>query len=178
MREEEKRVTWIYIREKVKKELRERKRRREREREEKSKRKWTTKKEPKEEYEKGDCTELEMICKKEGGERERESESERERVIEKEKERERKWEKVLARRDTVRMQKDRYYQWMKESKKERNCLKRSRLTEEVRWLVGGGGRETNQQAGERPLLLKGSISLPKNRSVFLGLFQEILNHSL
>lgn len=85
---------------------------------------------------------------------------------------------MLARRDTVRMQKDRYYQWMKESKKERNCLKRSRLTEEVRWLVGGGGRETNQQAGERPLLLKGSISLPKNRSVFLGLFQEILNHSL
>lgn len=60
-------------------------------------------------------------------------------MIEKEKERERKWEKVLARRDTVRMQKDRYYQWMKESKKERNCLKRSRLTEEVRWLVGGGG---------------------------------------
>lgn len=55
---------------------------------------------------------------------------------------------MLARRDTVRMQKDRYYQWMKESKKERNCLKRSRLTEEVRWLVGGGG-EGNESASRR-----------------------------
>lgn len=79
------------------------------------------------------------VRKKGEREKERARVRERERVIEKEKERERKWEKVLARRDTVRMQKDRYYQWMKESKKERNCLKRSRLTEEVRWLVGGGG---------------------------------------